>query len=59
MPLSDFLLIHLKLMLFTNFLQTHQANLRPSDTFSHLSLKKSILQGDANYSNNHWVKKKD
>lgn len=56
MPLCDFLLIHLKLMLFTNFLQTHQANLRPSDTFSHLSFQRNALQGDANYSNNHWVK---
>lgn len=55
MPLLALLLIHMKLMLFTDFLQTHQSNLHPSDRFPHLDFTK-IFGGDANPSNNHRVK---
>lgn len=42
-------------MLFTDFLQTHQSNLHPSDRFPLLNFTK-IFGGDANPSNNHRVK---
>lgn len=42
-------------MLFTDFLQTHQSNLHPSDRFPLLNFTK-IFRGDANPSNNHRVK---
>lgn len=48
-------LIHMKLMLFTDFLQTHQSNLRPSDRFPPLNFTK-LFGGDANASNNRRVK---
>lgn len=55
LPLYTSLLIHMKLMLFTDFLQTHQSNLHPSDRFPLLNFTK-IFGGDANASNNHRVK---
>lgn len=55
LPLPTFLLIHMKLMLFTDFLQTHQSNLHPSDRFPLLNFTQ-IFGGDANPSNNHRVK---
>lgn len=42
-------------MLFTDFLQTHQSNLHPSDRFPLLNFTK-IFGGDANPSNNYRVK---
>lgn len=56
MPLPAFLLIHMKLMLFTDFLQAHQSNLHPSDMFPLLNSTKKIFGGDANPSNNHRVR---
>lgn len=37
--------VHMKLMLFTDFLQTHQSNLRPSDRFPLLDSTKKIFGG--------------
>lgn len=50
--------VHMKLMLFTDFMQTHQSNLRPSDWFPPLdSIKNTIWGGgDANTSNIHRVR---
>lgn len=44
LPLPTFLLIHMKLMLFTDFLQTHQSNLHPSDRFPLLNFTKKYLE---------------